>query len=73
VANPAYYQFAMYPALDELKTHLRGSGIVLRSKTPDLARISHQVSTAAAQAGMSPVVQVGSPLYCPPPFYQIFL
>ena len=25
-------------ALDELKTHLRGSGIVLRSKTPDLVR-----------------------------------
>ena len=35
----------MYPqrweiegALDELKTHLRGSQIVLRSKTPDLVR-----------------------------------
>jgi hypothetical protein len=25
-------------ALDELKTHLRGSGIVLRSKTPELVR-----------------------------------
>jgi len=25
-------------ALDELKTHLRGAGIVLRSKTPDLVR-----------------------------------
>ena len=25
-------------ALDELKTHLRGSKIVLRSKTPDLVR-----------------------------------
>ena len=25
-------------ALDELKTHLRGSNIVLRSKTPDLVR-----------------------------------
>ena len=25
-------------ALDELKTHLRGGGIVLRSKTPDLIR-----------------------------------
>ena len=25
-------------ALDELKTHLRGSRIVLRSKTPDLVR-----------------------------------
>jgi hypothetical protein len=25
-------------ALDELKTHLRGAGVVLRSKTPDLVR-----------------------------------
>jgi hypothetical protein len=25
-------------ALDELKTHLRGARIVLRSKTPDLVR-----------------------------------
>jgi len=25
-------------ALDELKTHLRGSRIVLRSKTPDLVK-----------------------------------
>ena len=26
------------PALDELKTHLRGARIVLRSRTPDLVR-----------------------------------
>ena len=29
---------ALETALDELKTHLRGSKIVLRSKTPDLVR-----------------------------------
>ena len=30
--------FTRQTALDELKTHLRGSRIVLRSKTPDLVR-----------------------------------
>ena len=30
--------FTRQTALDELKTHLRGSKIVLRSKTPDLVR-----------------------------------
>jgi len=42
---PAHELAALYherweieTALDELKTHLRGAGIVLRSKTPDLVR-----------------------------------
>ena len=42
---PAHELAALYQerweietALDELKTHLRGAGIVLRSKTPDLVR-----------------------------------
>ena len=42
---PAEELAALYPqrweietALDELKTHLRGARIVLRSKTPDLVR-----------------------------------
>jgi len=44
-AAPAEQLAALYherweieTALDELKTHLRGSKIVLRSKTPDLVR-----------------------------------
>jgi Insertion element 4 transposase N-terminal/Transposase DDE domain len=44
-ASPATELAALYHerweiegALDELKTHLRGAGIVLRSKTPDLVR-----------------------------------
>lgn len=44
-AGPAEELAALYPerweietALDELKTHLRGAKIVLRSKTPDLVR-----------------------------------
>ena len=44
-AAPAPELAALYPqrweiktALDELKTHLRGSKIVLRSKTPELVR-----------------------------------
>jgi hypothetical protein len=39
VGKPAPRQsFTRQTALDELKTHLRGSKIVLRSKTPDLVR-----------------------------------
>jgi hypothetical protein len=45
IAAPAEELAALYPerweietALDELKTHLRGAQVVLRSKTPDLVR-----------------------------------
>jgi hypothetical protein len=45
IAAPAKELAALYherweiePAFDELKTHLRGRGIVLRSKTPELVR-----------------------------------
>src|SRR6266568_3515570 len=34
----SYERWEIETALDELKTHLRGSKIVLRSKTPDLVR-----------------------------------
>jgi len=38
LANLYHERWEIEAALDELKTHLRGAGIILRSKTPDLVR-----------------------------------